>query len=103
MRIEDITRDRDQFRANIEHALEPELKKIGLKLINVNIKDLNDESGYIEAIGREAGARAVNKAKGDVAEQEKMGAIAVAQAEQEKDIQVRSEERRVGRECGYQW
>jgi flotillin len=57
MRIEDINRDRDQFRANIEHALEPELKKVGLKLINVNIKDLNDESGYIEAIGREAGAR----------------------------------------------
>lgn len=98
MRIEDINRDRDQFRANIEHALEPELKKIGLKLINVNIKDLNDESGYIEAIGREAGARAVNKAKGDVAEQEKMGAIAVAQAEQEKDIQVANanREREIG-------
>lgn len=88
MRIEDINRDRDGFRANIEHALEPELMKIGLKLINVNIKDLNDESGYIEAIGREAGARAVNKAKGDVAEQEKLGAIAVARAEQEKDIEV---------------
>ncbi|HEU5208429.1 MAG TPA: SPFH domain-containing protein [Longimicrobiales bacterium] len=98
MRIEDINRDRDQFRANIEHALEPELKKIGLKLINVNIKDLNDESGYIEAIGREAGARAVNKAKGDVAEQEKLGAIAVAQAEQEKDIEVSNanREREIG-------
>ncbi len=98
MRIEDINRDRDQFRANIEHALEPELKKIGLKLINVNIKDLNDESGYIEAIGREAGARAVNKAKGDVAEQEKLGAIAVAQAEQAKDIEVSNanREREIG-------
>jgi len=93
MRIEDINRDRDQFRQNIEHALEPELKKIGLKLINVNIKDLNDESGYIEAIGREAGARAVNKAKGDVAEQEKLGAIAVARANQEKDIEVANADR----------
>jgi flotillin len=88
MRIEDINRDRDQFRANIEHALEPELKKVGLKLINVNIKDLNDESGYIEAIGREAGARAVQKARGDVAEQEKLGEIAVASATQEKEIAV---------------
>ena len=88
MRIEDINRDRDQFRANIEHALEPELKKIGLKLINVNIKDLNDESGYIEAIGREAGARAVQKARGDVAVQEKLGEIAVASATQEKEIAV---------------
>jgi flotillin len=93
MKIEDINRDRDQFRSNIEHALEPELKKIGLKLINVNIKDLNDASGYIEAIGREAGARAVNKAKGDVAVQEKLGAIAVAQANQEKDTEVANAER----------
>jgi flotillin len=88
MKIEDINRDRDQFRANIEHALEPELKKVGLKLINVNIKDLNDESGYIEAIGREAGARAVQKARGDVAVQEKLGEIAVASATQEKEIAV---------------
>jgi flotillin len=88
MRIEDINRDRDQFRANIEHAIEPELKKVGLKLINVNIKDLNDESGYIEAIGREAGARAVQKARGDVAVQEKLGEIAVATATQEKEIAV---------------
>lgn len=88
MKIEDINRDRDQFRGNIEHALEPELKKVGLKLINVNIKDLNDDSGYIEAIGREAGARAVQKARGDVAEQEKLGEIAVASATQEKEIAV---------------
>ncbi|MEN8376741.1 MAG: SPFH domain-containing protein [Gemmatimonadota bacterium] len=88
MKIEDINRDRDGFRANIEHALEPELKKIGLKLINVNIKDLNDESGYIEAIGREAGARAVQKARGDVAEQERLGETRVAEANQEKDIAV---------------
>jgi flotillin len=93
MKIEDINRDRDQFRSNIEHALDPELKKIGLKLINVNIMDLNDESGYIEAIGKEAGARAVNKAKGDVAVQEKLGAIAVAQANQEKDTQVAEADR----------
>jgi flotillin len=98
MRIEDINRDRDQFRSNIEHALEPELRKIGLKLINVNIKDLNDESGYIEAIGREAGARAVNKAKGDVAVQEKLGSIAVARADQEKDTEVANahREREIG-------
>ncbi|HYC80888.1 MAG TPA: SPFH domain-containing protein [Solirubrobacterales bacterium] len=98
MRIEDINRDRDQFRANIEHALEPELKKIGLKLINVNIKDLNDESGYIEAIGREAGARAVQKARGDVAEQEKLGEIAVAMATQEREIAVANatREREIG-------
>ena len=93
MAIDEINRDREGFRANIEHALEPELKKIGLKLINVNIKDINDESGYIEAIGQKAGAMAVQQARGDVAEQEKLGEIAVAEANQEKDIAVAEADR----------
>lgn len=93
MGIEEINRDRENFRKHIEDALEPELRKVGLKLINVNITDINDESGYIEAIGREAGARAVQKARGDVAEQEKLGEIRVAQATQERAIAVANAER----------
>jgi uncharacterized membrane protein YqiK len=31
--------------------IDSELKKIGLKLINVNVTDIKDESGYIEALG----------------------------------------------------
>src|SRR5436305_636019 len=88
MRIEDINRDREKFLHNIQTSLEPELQKIGLVLINVNITDLTDESGYIEAIGRKAAAQAVQQAKVDVAEQEKAGQIGVAEAEREKFIQV---------------
>src|SRR5262249_8919007 len=88
MHIEEINRDRDKFLQSIQLSLEPELKKIGLVLINVNITDITDESGYIEAIGRKAASQAVQKAKGDVAEQEKMGQIGVAEAEREKAIQV---------------
>ncbi len=88
MRIEEINRDREAFLHNIQSSLEPELKKIGLVLLNVNITDLNDESGYIEAIGRKAAAEAVQKARGDVADQEKLGEIRVAEAEREKIIQV---------------
>ena len=78
MKIEDINRDRDKFLENIQTSLEPELKKIGLVLINVNITDITDESGYIEAIGRKAAAIAIQQAKIDVAEQEKKGQIGVA-------------------------
>jgi len=88
MLIEDINRDRDKFLENIQTSLEPELKKIGLVLINVNITDITDESGYIEAIGRKAATQAIQKARGDVAENEKMGAIKVAQAEREQAIEV---------------
>ena len=88
MGIEEINRDRDKFLENIQRSLEPELKKIGLVLINVNITDITDESGYIEAIGRKAASQAVQKAKVDVAEQEKIGQIGVAEAERERAIQV---------------
>jgi len=88
MLIEDINRDRDKFLENIQKSLEPELKKIGLVLINVNITDITDESGYIEAIGRKAATQAIQKARGDVAENEKMGAVKVAQAEREQAIEV---------------
>src|SRR6476646_8362496 len=88
MRIEDINRDRDKFLESIQKSLEPELKKIGLVLINVNITDITDESGYIEAIGRKAAAIAIQQAKIDVAEQEKKGQIGVAEAERERAISV---------------
>ena len=65
--------------------VDTELKKIGLKLINVNVTDIKDESGYIEALGKEAAAKAINEAKISVAEQEKWG-IRKALADREKDI-----------------
>jgi flotillin len=88
MHIEEINRDRETFLANITTSLDPELRKIGLVLINVNITDITDESGYIEAIGRKAASEAIQKARGDVADNEKMGEIRVAEAEQAKSIQV---------------
>src|SRR5438132_1564127 len=88
MHIEEINKDRDKFLQNIQTSLEPELKKIGLVLINVNITDITDESGYIEAIGRKAASQAVQQAKIAVAEQEKLGQIGVAEAERERAIQV---------------
>ena len=84
MQIEDINRDRDQFLTSIQSSLEPELRKIGLVLINVNITDITDESGYIEAIGQKAASEAVQKARGDVAEEVKLGEIRVAAAERDK-------------------
>ena len=88
MQIEDINKDREKFLMQILHSLEPELKKIGLVLINVNITDITDESGYIEAIGRKAASQAIQQARGDVADNEKMGEVRVAEAEREKVIKV---------------
>jgi flotillin len=93
MKIEDINRDRDTFLSHIQTSLEPELLKIGLVLINVNITDITDESGFIEAIGRKAASEAIQQAVIDVAIQEKKGAIGVAEAEREKAINVANAEK----------
>jgi flotillin len=88
MHIDDINRDREKFLHNIQNSVEPELQKIGLVLINVNITDITDGSGYIEAIGRNAASEAIQKARGDVAEQEKLGETRVAEADRDKTVQV---------------
>ena len=90
MGIEDINRNRDTFLEHIQNSVEPELKKIGLVLINVNITDITDESGYIDAIGKKAASQAIQQARGDVADQEKLGEVRVADADREKAIQVAS-------------
>lgn len=88
MGIEDINRDRDTFLQHIQNSVEPELKKIGLVLINVNITDITDESGYIDAIGQKAASQAIQQARGDVADEEKQGEIRVAQANRERAVEV---------------
>ncbi|ABA87405.1 band_7_flotillin-like domain protein [Syntrophotalea carbinolica DSM 2380] len=86
--IEQINQDRERFLESIRKNVAPELNKIGLYLINVNITDITDESGYIDSIGKKAAAEAINQAKVDVAEQEKTGAIGEAEAVREKEIRV---------------
>lgn len=88
MTIEEINSDRDKFLDNISKNVDTELKKIGLKLINVNVTDIKDESGYIEALGKEAAAKAINEAKISVAEQEKIGETGKAVADRERDVQI---------------
>lgn len=93
MTIEEINSDRDKFLENISKNVDSELKKIGLKLINVNVTDIKDESGYIEALGKEAAAKAINEAKISVAEQEKIGETGKAIADREKDTQIAETQR----------
>jgi flotillin len=86
--IEQINQDRESFLESIRKNVSPELNKIGLFLINVNITDITDESGYIDSIGKKAASEAINQAKVDVAEQDKLGAIGESEATKVKEIRV---------------
>ena len=88
MDIEEINTDRDKFLLAVSKNVEIELKKIGLRLINVNVTDITDESGYIEALGKEAAAKAINDAKKNVAEKDRDGEIGQAIAQKDQRIQV---------------
>ncbi len=88
--IEEINKNRERFLEAIRNNIDTELQKIGLTLINVNITDITDESGYIESIGKKAAATAINQAKVDVADQVRFGAIGEANAQKEQRIKVAS-------------
>jgi flotillin len=88
MTIEEINQHREKFLSVVNDNVGSELRKIGLEVINVNIRDLNDEAGYIKAIGQKAAAEAVNKANIEVAQQRKIGETGVAEADREREITV---------------
>ena len=88
MDIEEINADRDKLIANISTGVEVELKKVGLRLINVNVQDITDESGYIDALGQEAASKAIAEAKVKVAQAERDGDIGAAHATRDQRIQV---------------
>ncbi|MFO0830714.1 MAG: SPFH domain-containing protein [Phycisphaerales bacterium] len=89
--IEEINRDREKFMGLINENVAQEINKIGLTLINVNVRDITDESGYIEAIGKRAAAEAIQRAKVEVAQQERDGATGEAIATRERTVKVAAE------------
>lgn len=88
MTIEQINNERDLFAKKVEEIVELELHKLGLVLINVNFTDVTDQSGAIEALGKKAAAEALQNARIDVSEKEKLGAIGETNAIRERDIEV---------------
>jgi flotillin len=88
MTIEEINNDREKLISAITKGVEVELHKIGLRMINGNIRDIKDLSGYIDALGKEAAAKAINDAQIRVAQENQRGAVGRAEAEREQAVRV---------------
>lgn len=86
--IDELTRNRDKFIKSINENVDTELNKIGMMLINCNIRDISDEDGYIVAMGKKSAAEAINRAGIDVSEQERLGKIGVETNKREQDVTV---------------
>ena len=86
--IEEINKDREKFMNLVNTNVAEEINKVGLALINVNVRDITDESGYIEAIGKRAAAEAINRAKVEVAQQDRDGATGQKDAQRDQRVRV---------------
>jgi len=88
MTIDDINKNREDFERNVRSHCATELNKLGLSLINVNITNIEDNSGIIKAMGRKATAQVVQRANIDVAIAEKEGALGKSKEERDQAIGV---------------
>ena len=88
MTIEDINGDREGFLELIQTNVIPELNKVGMYLINVNLTDITDEADYISSLGKKESSKAINQAMIDVADAERDGAVGKAEADKVREIQV---------------
>ncbi|WP_338923775.1 SPFH domain-containing protein (plasmid) [Pseudomonas silesiensis] len=86
--IEELTRNRDKFIRAINDNVGAELNKIGMMILNVNLRDLTDSSGYITAMGQKSAAEAINQAQIDVSEQKRKGDVGVETNNRERDVTV---------------
>ena len=93
LEIEELNSKRDQFQEMVFKNIETELNKIGLKLINANITDIKDESGYIEALGRKAEAEVLNKAKRDVAAHNREGNVGEKEEQMQEQMTINEKDR----------
>lgn len=87
MTIEEIYKDREMFANQVESVAKADLERMGLEINTFTIRDIDDQQGYLKALG----AR-------QIAEVKKNAAVAEAEAQREQ-MQRTAEAKRAGREA----
>lgn len=93
MNIEEINADRTKFLEKAKQNIETELNKVGYTILNINTADISDDAQYIQQLGKKAATQARAQAEADIAEQEKQGAIKIANTQKERDIAIAEAEK----------
>ncbi|MDL4841125.1 flotillin family protein [Aquibacillus sp. LR5S19] len=52
MTVEEIYKNRERFAQEVQTQAAVDLKKMGLQIVSFTIKDVQDENGYLEALGK---------------------------------------------------
>ena len=87
MTVEDLYRDRDKFAQNVQHESTTDFAKMGLEIISFTIKEIKDNEGYLNALGKPQIAKVKRDAIIGEAEANRDATIKSAQAHQEAQTQ----------------
>ncbi|KAL2069716.1 hypothetical protein VTL71DRAFT_14395 [Oculimacula yallundae] len=90
MTMEEIFGQRDEFKKKIFKNIQGELSQFGLKIYNSNVKELRDAPGssYFESLSRKAHEGAVQQARVDVSEAQRLGTVGEAQRQGEQNREI---------------
>jgi flotillin len=81
--VEEIYKDRDAFAARVQDVAAGDLANMGLSIVSFTIKDIRDDQGYLDALGRKRTAEVKRDAQIGEAEAARDATIASAQARQQ--------------------
>jgi len=81
--VEEIYKDRDAFAARVQDVAAGDLANMGLSIVSFTIKDIRDDQGYLDALGRKRTAEVKRDAQIGEAEAARDATIASAKARQE--------------------
>jgi len=86
MTVEELIQSFDSFAQKVQEVSIADLAKMGLTVVSFTIKEIKDNVGYLEALGRQQTAEAKRNADIGVAHAQKETAIAQAQAQRDSQI-----------------
>jgi flotillin len=81
--VEEVYKDRDAFAAQVQDVAAGDLANMGLSIVSFTIKDIRDDQGYLDALGRKRTAEVKRDAQIGEAEAARDATIASAKARQE--------------------
>jgi flotillin len=86
MSVEDIYKNRDQFASSVQEVAVSDLANMGLHIVSFTMKDIRDNHGYLEALGKPRTAEVKRDAIIAQAEADRDAAIRSAQARQAGEV-----------------
>ena len=86
MTVEAIYQDRESFADSVSEVAGPHMANMGLEIVSFTIRDIRDDQGYLDALGRKRTAEVTRDAEIGEAEAERDASIRRAEAQRDAAI-----------------